>query len=345
MNRFGKGRLMPDRRLVTRFIPPRWLPLPLVAAALAVLHPANTLAQSWPDRRIVIVSPYSAGGITDMLARLFAESFSKSLGQPVIVENRVGAGGHIGGMHVANAVPDGYTLLMAAGAMIVASPNTQPGIVKYDTTRDLEPIGIAAELPVLMITNPEVPARDFRELVAHAKSNAGKLTCASTGVGTAGHLACIQLEKVVGGNLPHLAYKGAPEANTDLIANRVQIYFGVMPTQIGFIRQGRLRAIGVASDERLPTAPDIPTLREQGFAVTLPAWNALFAPAGTPRPVLERLRAEHQKTLADPAIREQIQSSQSVIRKDSAADDLRRLITQDFAVFRKLAVEAGLRKD
>src|SRR5690606_6831544 len=128
----------------------------------------------------------------------FADSFSKSLCQPVIVENRVGAGGHIGGMHVAKAPADGYTLLMAAGAMIVASPNTQPDIVRYDT-RELEPIAIAAELPVVMVTSPEVPARDFRELVSYAKANRGKLTCASTGIGTAGHLACVQLEKVVGG--------------------------------------------------------------------------------------------------------------------------------------------------
>jgi tripartite-type tricarboxylate transporter receptor subunit TctC len=248
-------------------------------------------------------------------------------------------------MYVAKAPADGYTLLMAAGAMIVASPNTQPDIVKYDTTRDLEPIGIAAELPVVMVTNPEVPARNFRELVSYAKANAGKLTCASTGIGTAGHLACVQLEKTVGGDLPHVAYKGAPEANADLIANRVQIYFGVVPTQIGFIQQGRLRAIGVASDERLPTAADIPTLREQGFPVSLPAWNALFVPASTPKPVLERLRAEHRKTLADPAVRQQIEKSQAVIRNDSSAEDLRRLITQDFAVFRKLAVEAVLRKD
>ena len=315
-----------------------------ILSCLAVMS-QEAAAQSWPSRTVTIVAPYSAGGITDILARVVAEGLAKSLGQAVIVQNVTGAGGHIGGASVARAAPDGYTLLMAAGAMIVASPNTEPDIVKYDTLRDLEPIAFVAELPVIMVVHPSVQGAHLKEFMVYARTNADKLNCASTGVGTAGHLACLQFGKLTGINIPHIPYKGAPEANADLLANRVQIYFGVVPTQIGLVREGKLRAYGVALEQRLATAPDIPTLREEGFPIAVPSWNSLFAPAGLPRPVATRLASEMQRILRDPEVRAKIEKTQSVLRAASGPDDLRQLISEDFALFRRLAIEAGIRKN
>lgn len=312
--------------------------------ALIAWGSAPLAAQTWPTRPVTIVVPYSPGGITDILGRVVADALGRSLGQPVVVQNVTGAGGHIGGANVARATPDGHTLLMAAGSMIVGSPNTEPDIVKYDTLRDLEPIAFVAELPALMVVHPSVPGSSLREFIAWARTNGDKLNCASTGVGTGGHLACLQFAKHTGAAIPHIPYKGAPEANSDLLANRVQIYFGVLPTQIGFVREGKLRALGVATEQRLSTAPDIPTLREEGFPLAYPAWNGLFAPAATPRAVLARLDAEMQRVLRDPDVRERIGKTQSVMRTASSAADLKRLIAEDFALFRRLATEAGLRK-
>jgi tripartite-type tricarboxylate transporter receptor subunit TctC len=175
---------------------------------LATLVAGPLAAQSWPTKPVTIVVPYSPGGITDLLARIVADSMGRSIGQPVLVQNVTGAGGHLGGANVARAAPDGHTLLMAAGVMIVGSPNTQPDIVKYDTLRDLAPVAFVAELPVLMVVHPSMPGNTLREFTAWARANGDKLNCASTGVGTGGHLACMQFEKLAGTTIPHIPYKG-----------------------------------------------------------------------------------------------------------------------------------------
>lgn len=317
-----------------------------LAAALAyaaLLLPGGASAQ-WPQKPVTIVVPYSPGGITDQLARIVAEALSRAVNQPVVVQNVTGAGGHIGGATVARATPDGHTLLMAAGVMIVGSPNTEPDIVKYDTQRDLAPIAFVAELPVMMVVHPSLPGATLREFTAWARAHGDRLNCASTGVGTGGHLACLQFAKLAGTAIAHIAYKGAPDANLDLLANRVQIYFGVLPTQIGFVREGRQRALGVATEQRLAAAPDVPTLREQGFPLAFPAWNGLFAPGGTPGTLISSIDAIMRPIMADPQVRDRILKTQSVMRDNAGPDDLRALIAQDFTTFKNLAVEAGLRK-
>ena len=310
-------------------------------AASSVLCATGLWAQSWPSRPLTIVSPYPAGGITDNLCRIVAEELAKVLGQPVLVENRLGAGGAIAMASVAKAAPDGHTLVMGGSAVSTIVPALNPAVA-YHPLRDFEPIAYVAGLPIVLVSHPSVPATNVREFMAHAKANAASLNCAHHGPGTGTHLACLQFARALGVNIPDVPYRGAPQVNQDLLANRVQFYFGTLPTQIQLVRSGQLRAYGMASPQRVPFVPDIPTLAEQGLPMNLDSWNALYAPAGTPKPVLARLSSEVQRILERPEIRQRIEATGSVSRPMSA-EDLRRLTETEFEQYRKLAAETGVK--
>ena len=310
-------------------------------AASSVLCATGLWAQSWPSRPLTIVSPYPAGGITDNLCRIVAEELAKVLGQPVLVENRLGAGGAIAMASVAKAAPDGHTLVMGGSAVSTIVPALNPAVA-YHPLRDFEPIAYVAGLPIVLVSHPAVPAANVREFMAHAKANAASLNCAHHGPGTGTHLACLQFARALGVNIPDVPYRGAPQVNQDLLANRVQFYFGTLPTQIQLVRSGQLRAYGMASPQRVPFVPDIPTLAEQGLPMNLDSWNALYAPAGTPKPVLARLSSEVQRILERPEIRQRIEATGSVLRPMSA-EDLRRLTETEFEQYRKLAAETGVK--
>ncbi len=310
-------------------------------AASSVLCATGLWAQSWPSRPLTIVSPYPAGGITDNLCRIVAEELAKVLGQPVLVENRLGAGGAVAMASVAKAAPDGHTLVMGGSAVSTIVPALNPAVA-YHPLRDFEPIAYVAGLPIVLVSHPSVPATNVREFMAHAKANAASLNCAHHGPGTGTHLACLQFARALGVNIPDVPYRGAPQVNQDLLANRVQFYFGTLPTQIQLVRSGQLRAYGMASPQRVPFVPDIPTLAEQGLPMNLDSWNALYAPAGTPKPVLARLSSEVQRILERPEIRQRIEATGSVLRPMSA-EDLRRLTETEFEQYRKLAAETGVK--
>jgi tripartite-type tricarboxylate transporter receptor subunit TctC len=310
-------------------------------AASSALCATGLWAQSWPSRPLTIVSPYPAGGITDNLCRIVGEELAKALGQPVVVENRLGAGGAIAMASVAKAAPDGHTLVMGGSAVSTIVPALNPAVA-YHPLRDFEPIAYVAGLPIVLVAHPSVPAANVREFMAHAKANAGSLNCAHHGPGTGTHLACLQFARALGVSIPDVPYRGAPQVNQDLLANRVQFYFGTLPTQIQLVRSGQLRAYGMASPQRVPFAPDIPTLAEQGLPMNLDSWNALYAPAGTPKPVLARLSSEVQRILERPEIRQRIEATGSVLRPMSA-EDLRRLTDTEFEQYRKLAAETGVK--
>lgn len=310
-------------------------------AASSVLCATGVWSQSWPSRPLTIVSPYPAGGITDNLCRIVAEELAKVLGQPVLVENRLGAGGAIAMASVAKAAPDGHTLIMGGSAVSTIVPALNPAVA-YHPLRDFEPIAYVAGLPIVLVSHPSVPAANVREFMAHAKANAASLNCAHHGPGTGTHLACLQFARALGVNIPDVPYRGAPQVNQDLLANRVQFYFGTLPTQIQLVRSGQLRAYGMASPQRVPFVPDIPTLAEQGLPMNLDSWNALYAPAGTPKPVLARLSSEVQRILERPEIRQRIEATGSVLRPMSA-EDLRRLTETEFEQYRKLAAETGVK--
>ncbi len=314
----------------------------ILAAGLA-LASAAAAAQAWPSKAITIVSPYPAGGITDLLSRIVGEEYAKALGQPVIVENRTGAGGAIALASVAKAAPDGYTLVMGGSAPSAIVPALNRNVTY--TPKDFEAIGYVAGLPIVLVAHPSIPAANLGELIAYVRANAAKLNCAHHGVGTGTHLACVQFARALGVQLPDVGYKGAPQVNADLLANRVQLYFGTLPTQLPYIRAGQMKAYGMASAERAPAAPEIPTLEEQGLkGMNLDSWNALYAPAGTPAPIVQRLSAELQKILADPEVRKRIEATGSVVRPGSP-EALAKLTADEYAHYRKLAADAKIQLD
>jgi tripartite-type tricarboxylate transporter receptor subunit TctC len=215
----------------------------------------------------------------------------------------------------------------------------------YHPLKDFEPVGFVAELPLMLVVNPAVPAGTLKEFIAYARVNAGKLNCASHGIGTGTHLACAQFDKMVGTKITHVPYKGAPDVNTDLLTNRVQMYFGVLPTEIGYVRAGKLRTYGVASAERVLSAPDIPTLMESGLPrFNMSSWNALYAPAGTSKEILARLNSELVKILNMPDVRKKIEATGSIVRPGSI-EALRKLTAAEFEDYRKLGAESNIQLD
>ncbi len=311
--------------------------------ATVALFSSNALAQAWPAKPVTIVSPFPAGGITDLLCRIVGAELAKIFGQPVLVENRLGAGGAIAMQVVAKAAPDGYTLVMGGSAVSTVVPAFNRNIT-YDPVKDFEPVAYVAGLPVMLVAHPSIPAANLKEFIAYAKANSGKLNCAHHGAGTGTHLACVLFARTLGVQITDIAYKGAPQVNPDLLTNRVQFYFGTLPTQINYVRAGQLRTYGVASAERVSPAPDIPTLAEQGMPLILDAWNALYAPAGTPKPIVARLNTEIVKILNTPEIRKKIEATGSIVRPGTA-EQLRKMTVDELEQYRKLAAETNIRID
>ncbi|MGO4157784.1 Bug family tripartite tricarboxylate transporter substrate binding protein [Cupriavidus sp. YAF13] len=272
---------------------------------LGLAQPALAEA-SYPAKVIRLVVPFPPGGSTDTLARLLAEQLKEELGQTVVVENKAGAGGNIGGDAVAKAAPDGYTLLLAAAGPTVINPSLYARM-SYEPLRDLVPVTMLAREHNLMAVNPSVPAHNLKEFIAYAKSKPGQLSFGSPGNGTTAQLAGELLNQSAGIKLQHVPYKGSGPAVADLIAGHITLMIDNMPALLPFVQSGRLRALAVASDKRASALPDVPTVEEaglRGYVVT--AWKGLMAPAGTPRPIIAKLHDATVKILAKPQIRKRL---------------------------------------
>ncbi|MBL8333764.1 MAG: tripartite tricarboxylate transporter substrate binding protein [Rubrivivax sp.] len=313
-------------------------------AAAAVASPWPLRAQdAWPTRSITLVSPYPAGGITDLLCRIVGEELAKALGQSVVIENRTGASGAIAHASVAKAAPDGHTLIMGGSAPTAITPALNKSVT-YGP-KDFEPIGYVAELPIVLSTHPSVPGTTAAEFLAYVKANSGKLSCGHHCNGSSNQFACLTLARMTGTKIADIPYRGAPQVNTDLLANRVQIYFGTLPTQMPLVKDGKLKVFGITSPARIPTAPDLPTLDEQGLTgLNFTSWNALYAPAGTPRPVIERLSRELLRILAMPEVRRRIEDTGSIVRPGSP-EALGRLTMAEHDNYKRMAAEAGIKME
>jgi tripartite-type tricarboxylate transporter receptor subunit TctC len=268
-------------------------------------RPQNSLA-GYPDHPITLIVPYAPGGGNDVVARAVAEPMSKSLGQPVIIENRGGAGGSVGTRQVAKAAPDGYTLGLGGTGTLAVDPTLYP-TVGYDPRKDFAPIGLIATSPLIVLVNQSVPASNVQELIALARAQPGKLNYASAGVGSGIHLGTVLFADSAGIDIAHIPYKGSGPALTDLLGGHVQIYFSSLPPAVGLVKDGKLRALGVTSLKRSPSFPDVPTVAEQG----LPGFEAVLhygivAPAGTPRPIINKLNAALRAALSDPKVHDHI---------------------------------------
>lgn len=277
----------------------------LIAVLLAGFFLPFAEAQTFPTRPITIVVPYAPGGTNDIMARAVAGKMSSSIGQPVIVENRPGAGGNLGAAHVAKSEPDGYTILTASVG--VYSINKWMQKLPYDPEKDFAPITNGGSVPNMLIVHPSVPANNVQELIALAKANPGKVNFASMGSGTTGHLSGEMFRQRAGIDIVHVPYKGSAPALKDLLGGQVQIMFDNMPTALKLVESGKVKGLAITSIRPSPLAPNIPTLDAAGlpgFDVT--AWFGFAAPAGTPRPVIERLNAEMVKALRDPMVSENL---------------------------------------
>jgi len=273
-------------------------------AALLVMGAAQ--AQDYPTRPITLVVPYAAGGGNDVMARIVAEKMSRTLGQQIVIENKGGAGGSIATRQVAKAAPDGYTLGLGGTGTLAINPTLYHN-VGYDPRKDFAPVGLIATSALVVLTNPQVAATSIPELIALAKREPGKLNYASAGVGSGIHLGAELFATMAGIKLTHVPYKGSSPALTDLIGGHVSIYFSSLPPAIALVKEGKVRALGVTGSKRSGIFPDLPTVAE----AALPGYEAVLhygivAPAGTPRPIIDKLSAALKAALAEPDVRERI---------------------------------------
>jgi tripartite-type tricarboxylate transporter receptor subunit TctC len=277
----------------------------LLAAAFVV---ATVQAQEFPTRSITLIVPYSAGGGNDAMARVVADTMGTALGQQIVIENRGGAGGSIATRQVARAAPDGYTLGLGGTGTLAIDPTLYPN-VGYDPRRDFAPIGLIATGALIVLVNPSVPATTLPEFIAFAKAQPGKIDYASAGSGSGIHLGTELLAFMAGIKMTHIPYKGSAPALTDLIGGHVALYFSSLPPAIGLVRDGKVRALAVTGPTRSKTFPDIPTVAESalpGFEAVL--HYGVIAPAGTPRPVIDKLNAALRTALASHEVQARIET-------------------------------------
>ena len=276
------------------------------ALGLLALTPLAAQAQAFPSKAITIIVPFSAGGTTDILARVLGQFISKDLGQPVIIDNRAGAGGNIGTQLVARAAPDGHTILMGTVGTHAINQSLYPKLA-FDPIKDFAPLTRVALVPNLLVANPAQPFKTVKELMAYAKANPGKVTFGSSGSGTSIHLSGELFKQMAGVDLQHVAYKGSAPAVNDLLGNHIAIMFDNMPSAISHVKAGKLRPLAVTTAQRSPALPDVPTVAEAGVpGYEATSWFGLLAPAKTPAPVVAKLNAAILKALADPDVKNKL---------------------------------------
>lgn len=271
-------------------------------AAAALPVPAFAQAAPWPSKPIKLVVPYAPGGSTDVVARVVAESLGKRLGQNIIIDNKPGKGAMVGSALVAKAPPDGYTLLMSVISGLTISPALYGGS-DFDPMADFIHVSIASRNPSVLVANNDFKAKSFKEYVEIAKAEPGKLAYATSGAGSSNHLLGAQLEQVIGAALVHIPYRGAGPAMVDVIAGNVPSMFDSLPSAAPHIKAGKVRALAVSGEERNPAFPDVPTMKELGYPDLISySWFGISVPAKTPQPIVDRLAAEIQAVLKEPAV-------------------------------------------
>jgi tripartite-type tricarboxylate transporter receptor subunit TctC len=271
----------------------------IVAALLALAAPAH--AQDWPQKQVTIVVPFAAGGSADLLARILQQHMQQKFGVPFVVENRSGAGGSIGAGYVAKAAPDGYMLLVgtvssnAINAFLYTKLN-------FDVARDFQPVSLLVRFPNLLFVNPKLPVKSVPDLVAHLKANAGKVNYGSSGNGTSSHLSAVMFELATGTKMTHIPFRSTAEVVNSMIGGHIDLAIDSMTTTWPHAQSGSVRALAVTTPQRSPTAPELPTIGETLAGYEATAWQGLFAPAGTPRPIVDKIAAEVKRVWQLPDV-------------------------------------------
>ena len=309
--------------------------------ALAALVSTRAFAQAaYPVKPIQLVVPFAPGGGNDVLARLIAPHLTAQLGQPVVVENKPGAGGNIGALQIARSTPDGYSLLLASNTLTI-----NPYLIKnipFDVSRDFVPVARIANQSIVIVVNPAVPARNIAELVAHLKANPGKVSYASPGNGTPHHFAAEMFKQVAGVDMLHVSYRGASPALTDLIAGQVQVMFASIISAAPFIKEGRIRVLATAEGRRLSALKDVPTVKESGYPTyEATIWGGIMAAAATPPAVTRKLAETTLKILAMPETVAQLQGAGFEVSA-AGTDEFRAQIQTDLDQWRAVAKATGI---
>lgn len=329
---------MPDSHPSRRFV--------LAGGILAAASmPLPTLAQSpYPTRPITLVVPFAAGGSTDVVGRLIAQKMGDLLGQQMVVENVVGAGGNVGAARVVKAAPDGYTILMGT----VATHALNPLILKrkpYDPVTDFSPISLLAVVPNVLVVNPNLPVKNVQELIALLKADPTKYDYASSGLGTPLHLSGELFKSLAGVQMKHIPYRGSGPALNDVVAGQVPIQFDNLPSASEFIKAGSLRGLAVTTKERAPSFPDLPTIAESGLPeYETYTWNALFAPPNTPPDIIKVLNEAAHKALADPTVVERMKQFSAKITA-STPTELAEHVKSEIAKWTPVVKAAGIQAD
>jgi len=311
------------------------------AVLALVIVVGSASAQSWPSRPIRVIIPFGAGSATDVVPRIVFDQLSPQLGQPIVVENRVGAGGTIGSAAVAKADPDGYTLLAHSNAHTI-SPAVYASL-PYDAARDFAAIVPFGALPILIVTSPSKGIRTIQELVAAAKAKPGTFNYASVGVGSGTHFAVEKFRLSAGFEAVHIPFRGGAEAFTEVIAGRVDFYFAPINTALPFLREGKLVGLVTAGTTRIPEWPDVPTTAEAGYAnADFPVWLGMLAPAKTPGEIVARLHAETAKVLREPATQEKLARA-GIAPLPLTPAEFNARIRDEIAINRVVAKAAGIK--
>jgi tripartite-type tricarboxylate transporter receptor subunit TctC len=312
----------------------------LTAAAAATLPKAQAFAQdNWPSRPIRFVNPGPAGGAGDVLARLLSERLSVRLGQPVVVEDRPGAGTNIGMTNVARSAPDGYTV----GLGSIASNAVNKWLYKnlpFDPEKDFASVSMIALVPNLMVVPPSLPVRTVAEFIDYAKKHRGQINFGSVGAGSSQHLVGAQFALTTGIEMSHVPYTASGQLNTDMLEGRVQVLFQSISAVAEMAKSGRMRPLAVTGSERQPAFPDVPTLREAGVDVTATGWFGMVTPSGVPEPILERLNREVVASLNEPELRARIIELGSV-PKPSTRDEFAQHMARETARWRDVVKATG----
>jgi tripartite-type tricarboxylate transporter receptor subunit TctC len=313
----------------------------LIMAAAAGWSPA--LHAQYPEKVIRLVVPFPPGGAVDTIARLLTQKIGLSLGQPVIIENRGGAGGAIAAEAVAKSAPDGYTLLI--GTASTHGTNSSAYKISYDPVRDFSPISLIATTPFILVAHPSVPASNAAELVAYAKAHPKSLNVSSFGSGSSNHLAAELFKAQSGTDIVHVPYKGAAPAMADLIAGRIHIMFDTFPTSLPQLDAGRIKLLGVGSLKRASVRPAVPTISESGVpGYEATTWFAIFAPAGTPRPVVGALSQRFRDTVAQSEVHERL-LAMGLEPVGSSPEELQKRVEHEVVKWQTLVRERNLKFD
>jgi tripartite-type tricarboxylate transporter receptor subunit TctC len=314
-------------------------------AATGLALPLGTFAQApWPRQSVRFVVPFAPGGTSEIVARTVANELTKQLGQTVFVDNKGGGAGLPAMQEVAKATPDGHTIILGHVGSLAVNPYIFPN-QPYDVNRDFLPVTLLAKVPNLFVVHPDVPAKDFKEFVAHVKKNPGRLNYGTAGNASAGHLAMEYLKLVAGMFITHIPYRGTGPMLTDLLAGRTQATSAGLPALLPHIKAGKLRPIAVGTAQRLPALPDVPTVAEMGFKdFETSQWYGILVPAGTPRDIVKRLQEESLKALKSNSVTERF-ASDSAVGGGGPPEEFAAYIAQQQKVWKEIVKRAGIKPD